>query len=260
MFVFHDTPNDRHEPLLACPPFFESRVHLLCSIGGVSGQGTHLVGGDFNYVHLGEDQYEITLKVYRDCSPANTNETYFDDNVAIGLWDGTGTIEFGDVILIPLLAANVSEVPWKWATPVERLRRTCALSRPFTRLWSPCLRMHTAGIWCTNDAVATPPLSTWTILEVENAGMTLQVHIPGTDITTESNSSPEFQELPPVAMCTDLPFVWDHAALDPDGDDLVYSLCPPKQGGDAANAIPTLLPRRLTSMSPTSQVFRGTTP
>ena len=30
---------------------------------------------------------------------------------------------------------------------------------------------------------------------VENAGMTLQVHVPGTDVTTESNSSPELRLL-----------------------------------------------------------------
>ena len=239
MFVFHDTPTTAMNPSSLAPHFLRVTFAFCASLVAFQVQGTHLVGGDFNYVHLGGDQYEITLKIYRDCSPANTNGTLFDDNVAIGLWEGTGTIEFGDVILIPLLAANVSGVPVEMGNPcgtpppdlcIEQAIYTTVVTLPpnaygWDLVYQRC---------CRNPTI----VNLDNFGGVENAGMTLQVHIPGTDITTESNSSPEFQELPPVAMCTDLPFVWDHAALDPDGDDLVYSLCPPKQGGDAANASP----------------------
>ena len=56
------------------------------ALAGVEAWATHLVGGDFSYVHVGGDDYEITLTIYRDCSPANTNGTGFDDQVAIGMW------------------------------------------------------------------------------------------------------------------------------------------------------------------------------
>lgn len=201
--------------------------------------GTHLVGGDFSYVHLGGDQYEITLTVYRDCSPANSNGTYFDDNVAIGMWNGSGDLSFDDVILVPLLNANVSEVPVVMGNPcgtpppelcIDRAVYTTVLTLPSNAYGWDLVYQRC----CRNPTI----VNLDNFGGVENAGMTLQVHIPGTDVTTESNSSPEFQELPPVAMCTDLPFVWNHAALDPDGDELVYSLCAPQQGGDAGNATP----------------------
>ena len=72
---------------------------------------THLVGGEIYYTHLGGNQYLVTLKVYRDCGPANTLGTGFDDQVYIGMWDGSGTIGFNDVLTIPLTQSNVSSVP-----------------------------------------------------------------------------------------------------------------------------------------------------
>ena len=58
-------------------------------------------------------------------------------------------------------------------------------------------------------------------------------HVPGTSVSSDAtqNSSPVFQELPPVAVCANFDFVWDHSAIDPDGDELVYSFCAPLDGG-----------------------------
>ena len=49
---------------------------------------THGCGGEIYYTHLGGSEYLVTLKVYRDCGPANTLGTGFDDQVYIGMWDG----------------------------------------------------------------------------------------------------------------------------------------------------------------------------
>ena len=69
---------------------------------------THLVGGEIYYTHLGGNEYSVTLKVYRDCGPANTLGTGFDDQVYIGMWDGSGTIGFNDVLTIPLTQSSLS--------------------------------------------------------------------------------------------------------------------------------------------------------
>ena len=41
-------------------------------------KGTHLVGGEMYYDHVGGNDYEVHLIVYRDCGPTNTNGTGFD--------------------------------------------------------------------------------------------------------------------------------------------------------------------------------------
>lgn len=201
--------------------------------------GTHLVGGDFHYVHLGGDEYSIVLTVYRDCSPANTNGTGFDAFAAVGMWDGTGTIGPEDVITMTLSQTNVSTVPVEMGNPcgtpppelcIEKAVYTTTVTLPsnpygWDLVYQRC---------CRNPTI----VNLENFGGGENAGMSLEVHIPGTDVLDGDNSSPAFQELPPVALCSNLPFVWDHSALDPDGDDLVYSLCPPQQGGDPNNAQP----------------------
>ena len=201
--------------------------------------GTHLVGGDFHYVHLGGDEYSIVLTVYRDCSPANTNGTGFDALAAVGMWDGTGTIGPEDVITMTLSQTNVSTVPVEMGNPcgspppelcIEKAVYTATVELPanpygWDLVYQRC---------CRNPTI----VNLENFGGGENAGMSLEVHIPGTDVLDGVNSSPAFQELPPVALCSNLPFVWDHSAVDPDGDDLVYSLCPPQQGGDPNNAQP----------------------
>ena len=53
-----------------------------------------------------------------------------------------------------------------------------------------------------------------------------------------STHSPVFQEFPPVALCANFEFFFDHAANDPDGDELVYSFCAPFDGGTANDPMP----------------------
>lgn len=62
-------------------------------------------------------------------------------------------------------------------------------------------------------------------------GTTYWEHIPGPEVVAV-NSSPRFNELPPIYICNELPIAFDHAATDPDGDSLVYSLCTPFNGLD----------------------------
>lgn len=41
------------------------------------------------------------------------------------------------------------------------------------------------------------------------------------------NSSPEYAQVPPLFLCNNKPFTYDHSASDPDGDSLVYSFYTP---------------------------------
>lgn len=176
----------------------------------------------------------VTLKVYRDCGPANTLGTGFDDQVYIGMWDGTGQIEDNDVLTIPLTQSNVSNVPVALGNPcgtpppdlcIEQAIYSTTVSLPATSygwdlVWQRC---------CRNPSIS----NLQNFGGTENPGATFVAHVPGTSVSSDAtqNSSPVFQELPPVAVCANFDFVWDHSAIDPDGDELVYSFCAPLDGG-----------------------------
>ena len=76
---------------------------------------------------------------------------------------------------------------------------------------------------CRNNGVANIP---------QDQGATYLVHIPDPAQAT-CNNSPRFNNFPPMFVCVNAPIVFDHSATDPDGDQLVYSLCDPYEGGDA---------------------------
>jgi gliding motility-associated-like protein len=209
-------------------------VGLWCS----TGWATHLVGGEIYYTHLGGSQYLVTLKVYRDCGPANTLGTDFDDQVYIGMWDGTGNINDNDVLTIPLTSSNVSNVPVVLGNPcgtpppelcIEQAIYSAQVTLPpnaygWDLVWQRC---------CRNPSIS----NLQNFGGTENPGATLVTHVPGTNLPNQAyeNSSPVFQELPPVAVCANFEFQWNHTAIDPDGDQLVYSFCAPLDGGGTGN-------------------------
>ena len=52
-------------------------------------KSAHLVGGDLTYLYLGNNQYEFTLTIYRDCAGQGAP---FDDTVAISIYTGAGVL------------------------------------------------------------------------------------------------------------------------------------------------------------------------
>ncbi|MEC8400410.1 MAG: PKD domain-containing protein, partial [Bacteroidota bacterium] len=206
---------------------------MLC-LWSWTAHATHLVGGEIFYTHLGGNNYLVTLKVYRDCGPANTLETGFDDQVYIGMWDGNGDIGFNDVLTIPLSFSNISSVPVVLGNPcgtpppdlcIEEAIYSTQVTLPpnpygWDLVWQRC---------CRNPSIS----NLQNFGGTDNPGATFVTHVPGTlaGATAPQNSSPVFQELPPVAVCANFDFSWDHSAIDPDGDELSYSFCAPFDGG-----------------------------
>ena len=66
--------------LLAVISFFPARV-----------EATHIVGGQLNYRCLGNNRYEVTLRIFRDCDNANP-AAVFDDPASIGIFDSKGNL------------------------------------------------------------------------------------------------------------------------------------------------------------------------
>ena len=199
----------------------------------IEAYATHLIGSEMYYEDMGGGNYLITLKVYRECGPANTQQTDFDDIIFLGVF-GSSTNQLQQVYDVFLNAGTIQNVPVIMTNPcgspplglcIEEATYTTTIilgSSPagYDIAWQRC---------CRNPSISNLANAGGT----DNPGMTAAIHIPGTLETTTNNSSPVFQEFPPVALCANFGFFFDHAAIDADGDELVYSFCAPYDGGGA---------------------------
>src|ERR1041384_1804234 len=77
-------------------------ILLLVSVFHFASFAAHIVGGDMYYDCLGNDDYRITLIIYRDCSVQGQNVAWFDEPAYIGIYDASGTLfSTEDVYLTP---------------------------------------------------------------------------------------------------------------------------------------------------------------
>jgi gliding motility-associated-like protein len=193
---------------------------LLCFYG----KATHIVGGEMNYTCLGNDQYEITLTIFRDCFNGNPN-AWFDDPASIGVFDENNVLL--EEILLPLMNNDTLE-------PV--LTSECLVVPPnvcvHTTTYIAIVELPAiAGGYqlayqrcCRNQTIVN-------IIDPLDTGATYGVTISEAALN-ECNSNPKFQEWPPIYICVNEPIVFDQSAIDQDGDSIVYSLCTPLSGAN----------------------------
>src|SRR5882724_3356904 len=62
---------------------------LLVSFKTETSRASHIVGGEIYYECLGNDDYTVTLKVFRDCF---NGQAPFDDPANVFIYDGNGTL------------------------------------------------------------------------------------------------------------------------------------------------------------------------
>ena len=181
----------------------------------------HLVGGEISYQCLGNDNYAIKLRVYRDCGGTGAQ---FDNFAIITIFDINGTV---------LENLSVAKGP------------TIAISGNPTN--DPCITIP-AGL-CTeyaeyHDTIKLPPLAGGyvithqrccrnnTITNVANSGSwgnTYTVSIFENDTTC--NSSPQFIGNAPSVICIGENLHLPITATDADGDSLFFEFCDILAGG-----------------------------
>ena len=191
---------------------------LLACISCCNAFATHIVGGDMTYVYLGNNNYEITLKLYKEC----ISELSLSKKVPIYSFDGiTGQIlqEQGSSLdsLSFLYARNIYPVLNNpcLITPnnicVEQGIYRGIVNLPnkpggYDLVYSNC---------CRNNTITN-------IINPFDAGSSCILHI---DPSVTNVASPTFTAFPPVAICINDTLIFDHSATDVDGDSLVYSFC-----------------------------------
>lgn len=198
---------------------------LFSLVMGLEAYSTHIVGGEIYYEQLDADTYEITLKVYRDCGPTNTNGTDFDQFASVGVYtNGSLYTE----LLMNLSGAWVNYVPVVLENPCFVLPPdVCVEEAVYTEIVN--LPPNVNGYDLVYQRCCRNP-SIININVPEDSGATFTTQIPGSNLT-DTNSCPQFTNFPPVALCANASFWFDHSATDIDGDYLVYSFCAPMLGG-----------------------------
>ena len=201
---------------------------------------THIVGGDMTYRCLGGDNYEITLTVRRDCFNGD-EEAQFDDPATLGIFDNFGTLQvaLGDglgrsfvsptsVTRIGNSLAEECRIPNTGSLCVDEAIYRDTIHLPFNKRG-----YFVAYQRCCRNVI---------LNNIDNpleAGATYYVEIIP-EPALECNSQPTFNEWSDIYICAGEPFIFDHSATDPDGDELVYRICNATNGATINNPIPAL--------------------
>lgn len=193
-------------------------------------KATHIVGGEIYYDCLGNNDYQITLKVYRDCI---NGIPPFDDPASIGVFDGvTGVLIQNLMVNAPSIVPITSTI----SVPCYAPSPGTVCEEEATYVTTTNLPPNANGYLlvyqrcCRNNTIVN-------LVNPGNQGSSVTTYIPPPSLAI-CNSSARFNYYPPIYLCQGLPFIFDHSATDPDGDSLVYELCAPNDGASAASPMP----------------------
>ncbi len=193
-----------------------------------SAWSTHIVGGSISYRCMGNDQYEVTLTVRRDCI-LGAEDAPFDDPASVGIFDQNGNLvtELGDngELLLPFIGDQtlnneISQICYanQSSICVHITQYVGILELPmrdggYTLSYQRC---------CRNASLNN-------VIDPLNTGMTLFIDITP-DALSLCNNSPRFNFRPDIFICVGEQLSFDASAIDEEGDVLVYSLCAPFSG------------------------------
>ena len=203
---------------------FTLLLFALCLLGGVQeAQASHLLGGDMTYVSLGNNQYRVKFRLYRDCT--GITPSAFTLECRNGGCNATATVT------APLVQQGA----------VESGNPFCAAVSS-----GPCqgpTGLPNYDVYNYLATVTLPP-GNWTLSTDQNARPTL-ANIVGGNLYVEatldnrnsstgaavSNNSPQFdpQDIPIQYVCWKQPTTITYSSTEADGDSLVYTLAAPLQ-------------------------------
>ena len=189
---------------------------------------SHIVGGEMFYDCLGGNQYRITVKLYRDCF---SDGAEFDDNLPITVFNASN-VQI-DNFYIPFPGKTLLDVTFDnpcVTIPPDICVEEAIYQQVVTLPDSPGGYTLAYQRCCRGPEVLN-------LDDPANQGLTLTVDIPPA-ADAVCNNSARFKNYPPLLLCTNYELEFDHSAIDPDGDELVYELCTPFQGGTSTAPAP----------------------
>jgi gliding motility-associated-like protein len=204
---------------------------------GIAPQGNsaHLIGADMTFECLSQGQYRITFIVYRDCASDGAG---FDSQAGqipgkISIFGENGNRYLGMRDLQPPTVERINiepDNPCQIVPPnlcVEQGKYEFNINLPISDesyfiVYQRCCRNNTIN----------------NIVSPHSTGATYFVEITPL-AQSQCIDSPTFDEFPPVLICNNSPFEFNHSASDnTPGTQLVYSFYAPFTGGGLAGSRP----------------------
>ncbi|MEZ4852567.1 MAG: hypothetical protein R3B93_29100, partial [Bacteroidia bacterium] len=191
-------------------------------------RATHIVGAELYYecVDSANSVYDVTLKLYRDCE---NGQAPFDATIILFVFDAA-TGNTWQTTTIPAPPTTPQIQPDDWDACVAILPDICVEEGIYTTQIT--LPPNTGGYYlgwsrCCRNANIT------NLFNPLGEGITFLARVPGI-AEAACNSMPVFDEVPPIFLCENEPFTFDHSATDLDGDSLVYAITDPYTGTNLA--------------------------
>lgn len=204
----------------------------LLLLSSLSGFATHIVGGFISYRFISGTTYEVKMTIYRDCNSA----TPFDGApgsqgpAVLGVFEENTSnyvtqYDLTNPIITTIQPPNNPCLQNTSGACVEQGVYTIQITLPSTTEGYTLVHERC----CRNGTITN-------VFDPGNQGAVYSAYIPPT--TPFQNTSPVFNNLPPLFICVNAPLVFDYSATDADGDVLTYSLCTPFNGGSTADPAP----------------------
>jgi gliding motility-associated-like protein len=197
----------------------------------------HIIGGELIYDKLTGNKYKITLKIYRNCEidpVTNVTPPDFDGTGGflppcyITVFDGSGNV----VMQVDMGAPTVTTIAGSITNSCIAINHPCVQEGIYIDTLD--LPPLAGGYNLVYVRCCRPTLSD-NLVNGNKQGSAYTAFIPGPELAAV-NSSPRFMSFPPIDICNKEDLIYNHAATDPDGDQLVYSFSIPLQGLDACCA------------------------
>jgi gliding motility-associated-like protein len=191
---------------------------------------THIIGGEMNYKCLGNNKYEISLTIYRDCYYGNPN-AWFDNPAYVGVFDKQGTLvdslkmrlRNNDTLAV-VLNDTCLQIPQNVCVHTTTYKDTITLLPKAGGYYLAYQRC------CRNQTIVN-------IVDPLQSGATFGVEI-SEEALMACNSNAKFKNWPPIFICVNEPIKFDHSAIDIDNDSIYYKLCTPLLGGTPVVPLP----------------------
>jgi len=207
---------------------------LCCCLPFSQLKALHIIGGEITYECLGNSEYRFSMSVYRDCY--SINGAPFDDPANISVFRFNGTFPTLFTNTVATIQTQASVPPVLSSPCLEPPNDLCVEYAIYS--WDMILPFDPAGYvvayqrCCRNTTISN-------IIAPGTVGATYTA-----TLTAESqsicNSSPTFNDFPPIVVCASEPLNFDHGATDPNGNTLVYSFCAPTIGASELAPAPTI--------------------